>query len=294
MTNLNFSVIGIDFLTAYKLTVDPFNFCLVDKINNRIIPLKPAFTNPLQLCCILPEQSEFHRIFAKYPDILKPLHTSKRKSHCIEHAIPTNGKIVKSKLRRTSLKTQKIIDEQINPWPREGIIFRSDSPYASCPHVVKKMCGSPRVCIDYRNLNATSILSSYPIPHIQLTMDNLFGSKVFSVLDLKSAYFNVPICQQGKHKTAKIVKSGCYEFNYLPFDLKFAPATFIRFIPEVLYSQALNNSSAKSLDNSRTSNPTANIEGDRQSVISSFEPIPSQPTTTRSGRIDKLPTKYTS
>ena len=55
VTNLNFSVIGIDFLTAYKLTVDPFNFCLVDKINNRIIPLKPAFTNPPQLCCILPE-----------------------------------------------------------------------------------------------------------------------------------------------------------------------------------------------------------------------------------------------
>ena len=238
VTNLNFSVIGIDFLTAYKLTVDPFNFCLVGKINNRVIPLKPAFTNPPQLCCILPEQSEFHRIFAKYPNILKLLHRFKRKSHCIERAIPTNRKIVKSKLKRISPETPKIIDEQINQWLREGIISRSDSRYASCPHVVKKKCGSPRVCIDYRNLNATSILSSYPIPHIQSMMDNLFGSKVFSVLDLKSAYFNVPICRQDKHKTAIIVKSGCYEFNYLPFGLKSVPATFMRFIHEVLYSQA--------------------------------------------------------
>ena len=198
----------------------------------------------------MPEQSEFHRIFAKYPNILKPLHRFKRKSHCIEHAIPTNEKIVKSKLRRTSPKTQKVIDEQINQWLREGIISRSDSPFASCPRVVKKKCGSPRVCIDYRNLNATSILSSYPIPHIQSMMDNLFGSKVFSVLDLKSAYFNVPVRQQDKHKTAIIVKSGCYEFNYLPFDLKCAPATFMRFIHEVLYSQApeLKNSTEVYLD----------------------------------------------
>ena len=47
--------------------------------------------------------------------------------------------------------------------------------------------------------------------------------------------------------------------------------------------QVLNNSSAESLDNSRTLNPTANTEGDRQSVTLSSEPTPSQPTTTRSG-----------
>ena len=69
-------------------------------------------------------------------------------------------------------------------------------------------------------------------------MDNLFGSKVFSVLDLKSAYFNVHIRKQDRPKTAFITKSGCCEFNYLLFGLKSAPASFMRFIHEVLYSQA--------------------------------------------------------
>ena len=70
-------------------------------------------------------------------------------------------------------------------------------------------------------------------------MDNLFGSKVFSVLDLKSAYFNVPIRKQDRPQTAFITKSGCFEFNYLPvpFGLKSASASFMRFIHEVLYSQ---------------------------------------------------------
>ena len=82
------------------------------------------------------------------------------------------------------------------------------------------------------------MLESYPIPHIQSMMDNLYGSNIFSVLDLKSAYFNVPILKKDRHKTAIIVKSGCYEFNYLPIGLKSAPATFMRFIHEALHCQA--------------------------------------------------------
>ena len=174
---------------------------------------------------------------SRYPKILNPPHRYQRKAHGIEHAIRINGKIVRSKLRRTSPEIQKIIDSQKTEWLTDGIISRSDSPYSSCLHVVPKKNGKHRVCVDYRNLNATSVLESYPIPHLHSMMDNLLGSKVFSVLDLKSAYFNVPIRKQNRPKTAFITKSGCFEFNYLPFGLKSAPASFMRFIHEVLYSQ---------------------------------------------------------
>ena len=236
-TDLRFSVIGIDFLTAHKLIVDSYNRCLIDKNRNCVIPLFPAHSVPPKICCILPQKSEFHRVLSRYPKILNPPHRYQRKAHGIEHAIRTNGKIVRSKLRRTSPEIQKIIDSQITEWLTDGIISKSDSPYSSCLHVVPKKNGKHRVCVDYRNLNATSVLESYPIPHLHSMMDNLFGSKVFSVLDLKSAYFNVPIRKQDRPKTAFITKSGCFEFNYLPFGLKSAPASFMRFIHEVLYSQ---------------------------------------------------------
>ena len=216
-TDLDFSIIGLDFLNAHKLTVDIYNRCLVDKENNLIIPLRAASVHPPKLCCIVPELSEYHQILAKYPNIPHPPHRFERTNHGIEHAIPTNGKIVKCKLRRVSPETQKSIDQQINEWLTDGTISRSDSPYSSCLHVVQRKSGKPRVCVDYRNLNATSVLESYLIPHIQSMMDNLYGSKIFSVLDLKSAYFNVPILKKDCHKTAIIVRSGCYEFNYLPF-----------------------------------------------------------------------------
>ena len=56
------------------------------------------------------------------------------------------------------------------------------------------------------------------------------------MIDLKSAYHNVPIRPKDRHKTAFITKSGCYVFNYMPFGLKSAPTTFMRFVYEVLYS----------------------------------------------------------
>ena len=79
-------------------------------------------------------------------------------------------------------------------------------------------------------------MEAYPIRSIHSLLDNFYGSRVFSVIDLKSAYHIVPLRLEDQHKTVFITKSGCYEFNYMPFGLKSAPATFIRFVHEVLYS----------------------------------------------------------
>ena len=98
-----------------------------------------------------------------------------------------------------------------------------------------KKSGKHRVCVGCRRLNAISLLEAYPIPPIHSLLDNSYGSRVFSVIDLKSAYHNVPIRPEDQYKTAFITKFGCYEFIYIPFDLKSAPATFMRFVYEVLY-----------------------------------------------------------
>ena len=63
-----------------------------------------------------------------------------------------------------SPEMQKVVDEQINEWLRDGIISRSDSPFASCLHVVPKKSGKHRVFVDHRRLNAISLLEAHPIP----------------------------------------------------------------------------------------------------------------------------------
>ena len=80
-------------------------------------------------------------------------------------------------------------------------------------------------------LNILTIKDSYALPRIEETFDALHGAKWFSTLDIKSAYWQVEIEEQDKHKTAFVVgQLGFYECERMPFGLTNAPATFQRLI----------------------------------------------------------------
>ncbi|GBO35997.1 Transposon Ty3-I Gag-Pol polyprotein, partial [Araneus ventricosus] len=97
-----------------------------------------------------------------------------------------------------------------------------------------KKDGSYRPCGDYRQLNAQTIPDRYPIPRLEDFHQILKETKIFSKIDLFKAYFQIPIAEEHKCKTAIITPFGLYEFNVMSFGLKNAPVTFQRFIHEVL------------------------------------------------------------
>ena len=101
--------------------------------------------------------------------------------------------------------------------------------------MVKKKDGTLRFCIDFRKLNDVTVKDTRPLPRIDDTLEALKGAKIFSTLDLKSGYWQVPIKEDHKSKTAFRTSSGqLYEFNQLPFGLCNAPATFSRLMDNVL------------------------------------------------------------
>ena len=75
---------------------------------------------------------------------------------------------------------------------------------------------------------------AYPLPLIEECIDSLADMQWFSTLDMNSGYWQIPVAEQDKEKTAFINKYGLFHFLRMPFGLSNAPATFQRTMNLVL------------------------------------------------------------
>ena len=117
---------------------------------------------------------------------------------------------------------------------KAGIATPSKSPWASPIVLVKKKDGSTRFCTDYRKLNSITKKDVYPIPRLDDALDRLGGCKYFTSLDMASGYWQIPVAEKDRAKTAFITPDGLYEYNVMPFGLCNAGATFQRSMDRML------------------------------------------------------------
>lgn len=125
---------------------------------------------------------------------------------------------------------RNMIDEMLGC----GIVRESSSPYASPIVLVQKKTGEKRLCVDYRALNNKTVKEHYPIPRIEDQLDLLAGSKLFISLDMASGYYQIPIAEESREKTAFVTPDGQFEYNRMPFGLVNAPSVFQRAINKIL------------------------------------------------------------
>ena len=153
----------------------------------------------------------------------------------VTHDIPTgDARPVRLPPYRLAHKSQDFLREEIKTLLQQEIIEPSKSPWAAPIVLVAKKDGSTRMCVDYRKLNAITQADPYPLPRIEELIDGIGQSTFITTLDLTKGYYQVPMEQASKDKTAFVTPFGKYQFRTMPFGLISAPSTFQRLMDEVL------------------------------------------------------------
>ena len=88
--------------------------------------------------------------------------------------------------------------------------------------------------VDYRRLNNLTKKDAYPLPRIEETFSLLSGSKWFTVLDLKSGYYQMEVEPSDRPKTAFTTPFGTWQFWRMPQGLTNSPGTFQRAMEKVM------------------------------------------------------------
>lgn len=127
------------------------------------------------------------------------------------------------------------LEAQCTTMLAQGIIFPSTSPFSTTVLLVKKQDTSWRFCVDYRDLNASTVKHKFPIPVVEELLNELHGAKFFTKLDIKSGYHQVRVHPDDVAKTAFHTHHGHFKFLVMPFGLSNTPSTFQALINMVLH-----------------------------------------------------------
>ncbi|CAM2727912.1 unnamed protein product [Rotaria socialis] len=259
-------ILGMDYIIKYKLIINTVNRTITIGVKNYRLAIPMAnrekiifnsiSTSPLMSIGIpvtktklsdihidqlvehindYEQQNQIKKaliLYNKLFDTRKPVIASNVKPHeikTIDHPPPT------SKAYYSTPHKQEAMHQIIQELLQSGLIRKSYSNYAAPAMLVPKKDNAWRMVVDYKKLNSITIKDNHPLPNMEQTIQILGGGyQFFSKLDMKSGFWQVPIKEEDKHKTAFITPDGLYEWNVLAQGLKNSPPSFQRLMLDLL------------------------------------------------------------
>ena len=179
-----------------------------------------------------PQRAQLTQVLLSYPNVIT---TTPGRTTLVQHYITVGDAVpVQQKPYRIPYSQRELVKQELDQMMKARVIRPSTSPWASPIVLVTKKDGGVRFCVDYRKLNKVAKFDAYPMPRIEELIDTVGPAKIISTLDLAKGYWQIPMDEGSKDKTAFTTPFGLYEFEVMPFGLHSAPATFQRMINHVL------------------------------------------------------------
>lgn len=158
-------------------------------------------------------------------------------------------KPIATKSRRHSLNDTEFIKSEIQRLIHDDVIEPSTSPWRAQVLVTTNERQKKRMVIDYsQTINKYTLLDAYPLPNISEMINNIAQYRIFSTLDLKSAYHQIPILEEERQYTAFEALGKLYHFKRIPFGVTNGVACFQRIMNNIIENEGLDGTFAY-LDN---------------------------------------------
>ncbi|KAI5750678.1 hypothetical protein M8J77_000323 [Diaphorina citri] len=232
-------ILGLDAISSLGLVLDGSDdtWHIADRPHLRQKFIHPEYVRTLG-CCGLQELTGNERqlldnLLAPYKDITFPTGSC---TDFASHYIDTGDhRPIRQRPYNVNPKMQEVINLEVDKMLSEGVIEPSNSPWSNPIVLVKKPDNSYRFCLDFRKLNEVTVKDAYPLPRIDNVLDSLRNAHYISKLDLKSAYWNIPLAPESREKTAfAVFGRGLFHFTKMAFGLTNAVATFQRFMDRLI------------------------------------------------------------
>lgn len=229
-------IIGNAFFKKHRASMCYSRRCISMGTKRRVIAYWNQVQRPQLEDVHLPQFEEdipdqIKEIYQEFEDLFQ---VGLRQSTTIStlHRIPLKkDKVIHRRAYPMPPSKKQILHEQIQEMLRAGVIEPSTSPYSSPPVLVMRPDKKPRFCVDYRELNEITEDEATALPKISDALKGLAAATIFTVLDLKSGYWQIPLAPEDAEKTAFTTPDGtAYQFRVMPFGLKNAPGTFQRLM----------------------------------------------------------------
>lgn len=161
--------------------------------------------------------SKFNKVFYIKND---PITHTKVVEHVIK-LIP-NSKPVYTKQYRTPQSQVEEVKKHIADLLIRKIIEPSTSPFNSPIFLVDKEDESGmghRLVVNFQKVNAITQPMDFPVVVMEEIFDRMANAKVFTTLDVKSAYFHIPLHKDSRPYTAFTFEYNKYQFRSSAFGL---------------------------------------------------------------------------
>lgn len=177
---------------------------------------------------------------SKFPSFVK---LGLGKTDLEEHVIEVVDEHLPIKQRHYPISPaiQKLMYEELNRMISLGVVEESNSAWSSPVTLVVKP-GKNRLCLDARKVNARTIKDAYPLPHIEGILSRLQDTRFISAIDLKDAFWQIPLEKRSREKTAfTIPGKPLYQYTVMPFGLCNAAQRLCRLMDKVIPSRLRQN-----------------------------------------------------